>query len=69
MMEDKKVNLNREMKMLFGGRGGKKKREWIDRGRVSKRQRILSHSSSSLLTGLEEIRVIKEKFRWKNWKL
>lgn len=66
-MEDKEVNLNRE-KMLLGAERAKR-REWIDRGRVPKRQRILSLSSSSVLTGLEEIRVIKEKFRWQNWKL
>lgn len=43
--------------MLLGKE--KKRREGDDRGRVSKKWRILSLSSSLILTGLEGIRITK----------
>lgn len=59
-MEGKEVNLNKD-KMLL--RGKKRRKNGLTEDDYPKGRGILSVSSSSMLTGLEEMRVIKEALR------
>lgn len=59
-MEGKEVNLNKE-KTLLGVR--KRRKNGLTEAEYPKGRGILSVSSNSILTGLEEIRAVKEALR------